>query len=353
MFFNNNNNIRLNNIKSLKVALTYNIKPDVNEDTACNNDEFAEWDTEETIFAVRDALSIYHNVILIEADINCYNKLIETNPDIVFNIAEGKRGINREAFIPSVCEFLDIPYTGSDPLTLSSTLHKARTKEILIYNNIHTPKYRLIENISRVDDCSYLLPAVVKPLSEGSSKGIYNSCLVYDIHHLYTKIEETLTTYKQPCIVEHFLNGREFTVALLGNKNCLQVLPIVEINFSALPMDLAPIYSFEAKWVADTTENPLDIFTCPAVITPDLEQNIIKTAIKSFNILGCRDWGRIDIRLDENNIPNIIEINPLPGILPNPSSNSCYPKAARAAGLNYNEMINRVLLAGCKRYNIQ
>ncbi len=343
----------MNTIKSLKVALTYNIKPDVTNCTNCECDEFAEWDTEETIFAVRDSLSTYHNVILIEADINCYNKLLEIRPDIVFNIAEGKKGINREAFIPSICEFLEIPYTGSDPLTLSSTLHKARTKEILSYNKIATSEYKLVDELSQLKSIDYLLPAIVKPLAEGSSKGIYNSCLVYDNEQLFKKVESTLLTYKQPCIIEHFLSGREFTVAILGNKYDLQVLPIIEINFTALPMDLAPIYSFEAKWVADTKDHPLDIFTCPASLTLDLEEKIKQTAINAFNALECKDWARIDIRLDENNIPHIIEINPLPGILPDPTSNSCFPKAARAAGLSYSEMINSVLNAGCKRHNLQ
>jgi len=295
---------------------------------------------------------LYHDVILIEADVNCFNKLLANKPDIVFNIAEGKKGINREAFIPSVCEFLELPYTGSDALTLSSTLHKARTKEILAFNNIPTPPYKLIDDISLIDTVDFLLPAIVKPLSEGSSKGIYNSCLVYDKEHLLQKIEHTILTYNQPCIIEQFINGREFTVALLGNKQDLQVLPIIEINFSALPMDLAPIYSFEAKWVADTKDHPLNIFSCPANISAELEEKIKQTAIKAFNALECKDWARIDIRLDENNIPNIIEINPLPGILPDPASNSCYPKAARAAGLSYSDMINSVLNAACKRYKL-
>lgn len=343
----------MSEIKKLNVALTYNIKPDVIEGANCDEDEYAEWDTEETILAVKDALSINHSVTLIEADINCYNNLISAKPDIVFNIAEGKKGINREAFVPAICEYLEIPYTGSDPLTLSSTLHKARTKQILYYNNIPTPKYKLIENLKQIETCAEFLPAIVKPLAEGSSKGIYNSCLVYDKAQLYKRVENTLLTYKQPCIIEKFLSGREFTVALLGNKPNLKVLPIIEINFSSLPLDLAPIYSFEAKWIADTKDNPLDIFTCPALLNAETETAIKNCAIAAYNALECKDWGRIDIRLDENDIPNIIEINPLPGILPDPLSNSCYPKAARAAGLNYNDMINSVLNEGCKRYNLK
>ena len=113
-----------------------------------------------------------------------------------------------------------------------------------------------------------------------------------------------------------------------------------------------PIYSYEAKWIADTREKPLNIFTCPAKIDDGLRNKIAQAALKAFKALRCRDWSRIDIRLDRNGEPNIIEINPLPGILPDPLDNSCFPKAARAAGLNYGEMLNKVLLIAAKRYNL-
>ena len=103
---------------------------------------------------------------------------------------------------------------------------------------------------------------------------------------------------------------------------------------------------------AEAKENPLDVFTCPALLDKQLEEKIKNTSLQAYNILRCRDWSRIDIRLDKDGQPNIIEINPLPGILPNPEENSCFPKAARAIGLNYNDMINRVLLEAAKRYNI-
>ena len=131
-----------------------------------------------------------------------------------------------------------------------------------------------------------------------------------------------------------------------------EVLPIVEINFNELPGDLLPIYSFEAKWVVDTRENSLNIFTCPAKIDKVLEEKIKDVALKTYRVLRCKDWSRIDIRLDAKGEPNIIEVNPLPGILPKPEDNSCFPKAARAKGLNYNEMINKVLLTAAKRYNL-
>jgi len=192
----------------------------------------------------------------------------------------------------------------------------------------------------------------MKPVAEGSGKGIFNSSFVNNMNDLHERLSENLQNYKQPFIVEEFLPGREFTVALLGNGNHTEILPIVEINFSELPDDLIPIYSFEAKWIADTRENPLDIFSCPAKVDKPLEEKIKSVALKTYNILRCKDWSRIDIRLDSMGEPNIIEINPIPGVLPNPSDNSCFPKAARAAGLKYEELINVVLTSAAKRYNL-
>jgi D-alanine-D-alanine ligase len=115
---------------------------------------------------------------------------------------------------------------------------------------------------------------------------------------------------------------------------------------------MIPIYSYEAKWILDTRDNPLDIFTCPAKIDPDLEKKISELVLRTYNVLNCKDWSRIDVRLDADGEPNIIEVNPLPGMLPNPDDNSCYPKAARAAGMSYEETINAVLNSAAKRYGM-
>jgi D-alanine-D-alanine ligase len=120
------------------------------------------------------------------------------------------------------------------------------------------------------------------------------------------------------------------------------VLPIVEIMFDALPPGANPIYSYEAKWLWDTVEKPLDIYGCPAVLEPGLRTAIETVCREAYRILQCRDWSRIDVRLDARGVPHIIEVNPLPGILPRPEDNSCFPKAARVAGMTYNQLINAV-----------
>jgi D-alanine-D-alanine ligase len=316
-------------------------------------DTYAEWDTWETINAVKEAIETYHDVTLVEADENAFETLRQMKPDIVFNIAEGFNGMSREAQIPAVLDMLQIPYTGSDPLTLATCLDKSRTKEILTYNKIPNPKFLLVNDIKQINNLDFDFPLMVKPVSEGSSKGIFSSSFAKNLDELKSEVGRILKEYNQPALIEEFLPGREFTVAVIGNDNEAEVLPIVEIQYNDFPDDFIPIYSYEAKWILDTKENPLEVFSCPAKIDKKLESKIKSTVLRAYNILRCKDWSRIDVRLDKNEEPNIIEVNPLPGILPNPEENSCFPKAARAVGMNYNEMINRVLIAAAKRYKLK
>ena len=193
---------------------------------------------------------------------------------------------------------------------------------------------------------------MVKPLYEGSSIGIRNDSLVNTHEEMRERVLWLLKNYNEPALVEEFLPGREFTVAIIGNGSEARVLPIVEIIFDTLPRGVNPIYSYEAKWIWDQSSNPLKIFECPARLGAELQSEIESICLKAYNILRCRDWCRIDVRLDTSGRPHILELNPLPGILPNPEDNSCFPKAARAAGMDYDQLINAVLDAACKRYGL-
>ncbi|OIO17697.1 MAG: D-alanine--D-alanine ligase [Ignavibacteria bacterium CG1_02_37_35] len=315
-------------------------------------DTFAEWDSRDTVNAVRDALAEFHTVTMIEADHNAFEKLKDTKPDIVFNVAEGFFGVSREAQIPAMLDMLNIPYTGSDPSTLAICLDKARTKEILSFHHIPTPKFLVIDQVGDLKEFALQFPIIVKPNAEGSSKGIFTSSFVKNFADLEIEVERVLNEYDQSALLEEFLPGREFTVAMLGNGRETEVLPIVEINYSEFPEDFIPIYSYEAKWILDTKENPLDVFSCPAKLSLELERKIKNVCLATYKVLRCKDWSRIDIRLDASGEPNIIEINPLPGILPDPKDNSCYPKAARTAGMDYTTLLNKVLFTAAKRYNL-
>ena len=316
-------------------------------------DTFAEWDSEETIEAVKSALEAGgHEVDLIECDKDAYDKLKTLNPEFVFNVAEGLSGSSRESQIPSMLEMLNIPYTGSDSITTGICHDKSRCKEILSYYKIPNSKFFITDAIHKTEK-KILFPKFVKPLHEGSSKGIYNSSVVNNSSELRNEILRIKECYYQPSIVEDFLEGKEFTVAMLGNGDDVKVLPIVEINLDAVPEGFNKIYSYEVKWFFDTRENKLDIFKCPADIEPELYKQIEDVCKAAYQALRIRDWARIDVRLDRNNIPNIVEINPLPGILPDPADNSCYPKAAREYGLDYNSMINTVLNCAVQRTLMQ
>lgn len=363
-------------LKRLHVALVYNLKKDGSDETSGEDgdpnkrrtpdgafavatkfqktkaDTYAEWDTEETILAVQSALEQHHSVTLIEADEESYSRLLASKPDIVFNIAEGLRGPSREAQIPAMLEMLGIPYTGSDPLTLGICLDKSRAKEILAYHKIATPAFFVADSVDAIPPPAFPFPAIVKPLHEGSSKGIFNSSIVRTPAELQDQTRNVLDTYGQPALVEQFLTGREFTVAVLGNDGDARTLPIVEIKFDSLPEGVNHIYSYEAKWVWDNLDHPIDVHQCPARLNPHLERRIRETCLAAYRILRCRDWSRIDIRLDDQETPHVLELNPLPGILPNPDEHSCFPQAARAAGIGYAAMINSVLSAALKRYGM-
>ena len=317
-------------------------------------DEFAEWDSPATIAAVESALSRLGKVVRLEANEDFPERLRQARPDIVFNIAEGFHGVNREAHVPAICEFYGIPYSGSDPFTLTLCLDKARAKETLAFHEIPTPKFVLVEKLAdlyRVAE-KLTLPLFVKPVHEGSSKGITDSNLCRDRDQLFRQTEFLLENYRQPVLVEEFLPGKEFTCAVLGNDAEATVLPLVAMNFESLPEGALPIYSFDAKFVWDRPENPLDIFQCPARITRELQASIERVTLDAFRVLGCKDWARIDVRLDADGRPNVLEVNPLPGILPDPADNSCLPKAARAAGIGYEELIQNCLKYAAVRQGV-
>ena len=289
---------------------------------------------------------------LVEANNDAFLKLKELRPDIVFNFAEGLIGVNRESHLPAMLEMLQIPYLGSDALTLGICLDKSRAKEILTYHKIPNAKFQVANQTEDIINANFDFPLIVKPISEGSSKGIFSSSFVKKRKELEDEVSRILISYNQPALIEEFLPGREFTVAVLGNGDEAEILPIIEIRYEAFPEDVVPLYSYEAKWILDTKENKFDVFECPARLNSNLEEKIKDTVLRAYNVLRCKDWSRIDVRLDKNGVPNIIEINPLPGIMPDPNENSSFPKAARVAGMTFNQLIQRALYSAAKRYDL-
>ncbi|MFH1789253.1 MAG: ATP-grasp domain-containing protein, partial [Candidatus Altiarchaeota archaeon] len=227
------------------------------------------------------------------------------------------------------------------------TLNKAKTKEVLTYHGVPTPHSQVFKTPDEALDERLDFPLIVKPLEDGSSRGISTDSLVRDEKELANKITQINTIYNQPALAEKFLPGREFTVAVLGNKKAY-TLPIVEIYLHKYPKESRGVYGYEAKtkWEKDEYSGH------PEKIDDDLKEKIIELALKTHEALDCKDYSRIDIRLDEQGRPNVLEANPLPGLNPKIEAVSYFPKAARLAGMTFTELINKMLAIGLERNGI-
>ena len=305
-------------------------------------DLYAEWDEPATIDAVERALRPLGKVIRLEADAEFPMRLAATKPDFVFNVAEGLYGPNREGHVPAICEFLGVPYSASDPLTLGLALHKGRAKEVLQHRGVPTAPFLLVRSAADARASTLPFPVFAKPAFEGSGKGVSVKSLCQNRKQLLAQVDYLLATYNEPVLIEAYLPGAEFTVGILGNGREARCLPIVALRFDELPEGAPPIYGYEAKWIWDSPSDPLDIFQCPARIPKKLADQIRSASLGAYQALECRDWCRVDLRCDAEGTPMVVELNPLPGILPDPRDNSCLPKAARAAGMSYDEVIRTV-----------
>lgn len=325
----------------LEIGLTYNLKSDCPREMQSNEDASAEYESQETVEGIIAALEqLGHEVTPLPYNSSLPRKLEDLRPDLVFNIAEGWSGRNRESLVPALLEFYNLPYTGSDPLTLGLTLDKCLCKQVANAAGIPTAKGVLVHNPDdhRLRQLEY--PVFIKPNAEGSSKGIRNWSRVNGPSELREKLTWLLNNYQQPALVEEFLPGREFTIALIGNNNpCL--LPVMEI----LPGDRCPqdshfVYSFETK------SGNLERFSCPAIIEAPLLDEIKQMALQVFRALECRDMARVDIRLDREGNPRFLEVNPLPGL----SAVSLLTLQAQAAGMSFTALIEAILSAAIERY---
>jgi len=333
-----------------RVGFAYNARPDVS--SLSSSSVALEYDEIETIEAIRNALrSLGLEVELMPVNQN-FIEFLKTHPvDFVFNIAEGIRGESRESHIPAILEMLGIPYSGSGVLTQALTLSKGRTKEILGYYHIPTPKYQLFRTPNDHLAPFLKFPLIVKPDAQGSSAGIINDSVVHDMDALRIQVRRILNEFGDPVLIEEYLPGKEFTVGIIGNDPPI-VLPIIEVSFNHLPPGFAKIDSYESKWSFDVPGMGVNPLTCPAKISRRLQRRIEKIALDAYRVLDCVDFCRMDIRLNKFGVPNILEINALPGLNPNPEFHSRFPYACEAAGLTYNEMILTILNAALKRYRL-
>lgn len=338
----------------MNLAFCFNVKHTTPSRNIAAQQE-ADFDSPEIIADIKTALeSGQHKVTEVEGDRKSYLRFLEIKDKIkiVFNIAEGLHGQAREAQIPSMLEVLKIPFTHSGPWTQTISLDKTLTKIVLLHHGIPTPRFQLIKNSEYQLENSLRFPLIVKPNSEGSSIGIFNENLVYDYLKLAERIRWLLAKFHQPVLVEEYIDGREFTVSILGNKPP-RVLPIVEQNFSIFPENMHHFATYEAKWLyEDQLPNPADAYFCPAPITTRLQEKLSELSLKIYQILDCKDVSRIDFRMDKNENIFCLEVNTLPGLMADPNVVSYLPIAARAAGFSFEGLVNTILNEALERYDI-
>lgn len=338
----------------MNIAFLYNVRHFYLDAKNYRNQREADFDDPVTTkWQIRHLKNLGFNVIPVEANEKAYLKLyrLKDKIDLAFNVAEGIYGRDRELQIPAILEMLQIPYTGSTPLTHAFSLNKAKAKEVMIACGIPTAPFQLIEKSDFVLSRDLKFPLIVKPVAEGSSMGITNKSVVYDMDSLKTQVRKIITAFNEAALIEPFLTGREFSVAMLGNPP--QILPIIEPDHSMLPKEYLPFDSYEVKWYFEE-QGHADYLKCPAKLDPALEKRITDICRKVWDALEVLDWCRVDIKCDSKNNPYVLEINSPAGLIPpEVSMTSYFPLAARAEGMDYEKMLLEIIRAAAKRYKIK
>lgn len=325
------------------VGLTYDVKPDYIFGKGDPEDANAEFDHPSTIEVIKNAIvSGGHKVVKIGNIHNLMRRIKNLDVDIVFNIAEGVSGRNRESQVPIMLEMAGIPYVGGDGLTQAITLDKVMAKKVLISEGIPTPDFFVLSDVNSLNGAMPDFPMIVKPRYEGSSKGISDKSVVTNIRRLKEQARWVIRTYKQPALVEKFITGSEFTVPVVGNESPV-ALPVVQIKIDG-KLDLGDLcYTFSR-----IRSNTLS-YVCPAEISLSLDKRLKEIALKVYKAVDCRDFGRVDIRVDKNGNPFVLEINPLPSL----STEDVFMVISRRMKVSYGSTINRILDYALERYGIE
>ncbi len=308
------------------------------------SDLWAEHDSEETIFAVEEALNFGGNkAIRIGSSKRLLSKLSSLKCDIVFNIAEGISGRDRESEVPVLLDIAGIPYAGSDALTLSVSLDKIISKKIFMYHGIPSPAYFELVKGGRIAVPKGLkFPFIVKPRYEGSAKGIGPCSVVRDMPSLGKQANKIIKEYGQPALVEEFINGWEFTVGIIGNRDPA-VLPVVQRHVE-IETGLSS-HIFDKTCTDKQGLKYRDLMDMDAA----LEERIKKLALEAFKALECRDFARIDLRVNPKMQIYILEINPLPSL----ARDDYFSMVAELMGITYERMINMMFGAALDRCGLR
>lgn len=317
----------------LFVGLTYDRIADYIFDENAPEDQYGEFDSDETIDRLETAISQLGYSVCRIGNMQGLVAFLAAgqNVDVVFNIAEGRWGRNRESQIPALLEAYAIPYTFSDPLTLGICLDKAFTKQIWQQAGLSVNPFCLVDSAADFRaplEAGLQFPLFVKPLREGSSKGVRQESLVETAEELQTQIERVVTAYQQPALVEEFLPGREFTVGVVGSGASARVLGALEVPY----VEVCKVNGFAQK--RD------DVWKTYTQIAPGDElDKLADLSLRAYQVLGCRDAGRLDLRMDRHGQPQLMEINTLPGL----SAHSALPLIAANAGLTFVMLLAEII----------
>ncbi len=268
-----------------------------------------------------------------------FKDLQKNKPDVIFNLVElfnEKSGLEKS--FAGILELINIPYTGSDPIALGLCQNKNLTKRLLGATGINTPKFKLISKLSKIYRTGFNYPIIVKPAMEDASIGIENESIVINHHQLKERIEHVFAKYKQPALIEQYIEGRELNVSVIGSENP-KVLPISEIDFSQMPDTSHKIVSFQAKWDSHHESYKKTIPICPANLPKEIELKAKEMAILSFKAANCRDYARVDMRLDKKNNLFVLEVNPNPDL----SEDAGFARSAKAAGISYQQIFQLII----------
>lgn len=393
-------------MKKFKVALLYSLSANAPQEATDEDTPWDRWnelDSEKSVAGYERALrSAGHEVIPLEGDYTLINNLLKYKPDICFNTCEGHYGKSREAQVPAILDMLRIPYTGSGVMTLAIALDKAMTKRVFQFYSIPTPAFQVFVTGDEPTDSRLNFPLIAKPSLEGSGIGISDKSICRNPRELRDQVRYLLRGYRQPVLVEEYIEGREVTTGILGNLmprgawikerkrleaaraaqapilapvgaatnagnghsvqvvnsgngkkappreyyySGVRVLPPLEVDFSPL-QGAAPVYGSEIKG-----NNPWGPrYLCPAPLTNKLTDQVGRLTVATFRALECYDFARVDFRIRaSDNQPLVIEINPLAGLT---EALSDIVLEANAAGISYDELINTILDAALRRYGM-
>jgi D-alanine-D-alanine ligase len=325
----------------MRIGLTFDLRQDY-LDLGYGEEETAEFDQVGTIDAIDQTLQeLGHETDRIGNIWSLTKRLAAGDRwDLVFNIAEGLRGIGREAQVPALLDAYDIPYTFSDPLVLSLSLHKGMTKRVLRDLGVPTPDFAEVHTLVDVEHINLPYPLFAKPMAEGTGKGVTPTSKIHNLDELRRECGHLLATYNQPVLVETYLPGREFTVGIVGTGDLAQTVGVIEVILKGNAEQHA--YSYINKEQCEELVHyvPVD---------DDLARWAVDVSLAAWRGLGCRDAGRVDIRVDANGVPNVMELNPLAGIHP---EHSDLPIICTFYGISYRRLFEMILQSALKRVRL-